>query len=543
MRLHWLAYPLILSLTSLSFYGLISFGDEGFDTALLQDSYFYSILGFTLKQALLSALLSVGLAIPIARTLYFFPDLPAKKLFLTFCLLCFVTPTLIVITGLVALLGRSGFMTPWLDSFCNTFMDSSWNLYGLPGILIAHIFMNMPLAVRIIYLQLQTIPDNSWKLASQLKLNQGQRFRLIEWPVLRSSGLLLLCFIFVLCFNSFAVVLALGGGPQSTTLEVAIYQALKYDFNIPEALTLAWTQLLVAGGLYWLITRAGGLSWQSVESNQYLWRPKHNPASTRRAMIIYALSWCVLLLPYLSLLPGLFNSELAGKDIRAIGHSALISVALAVITALLAMAVAFALLQPIRQAALGGYVKRMWLYESMATHALVAPAMVLSVGLFVYLLPRIDLERWGIIFVVILNTALVIPFAVQKLKPRLLQFDQQYNRLARSLKLTRGTRWQIEWPFIQEIYLATLGLVLVLAMGDVAIFSIFGTPEWTTLPWLIYGYASSYRITEASTASFILLALCASFLFLLEKYTVSRPTPIENKTPGRQPQYEGNTHA
>lgn len=543
MRLHWLAYPLIFSLTILSFYGLMSFGEEGFDTALLQDSYFYAILGFTLKQALLSALLSVGLAIPIARALYFFPDIPGKKLFLTFCLLCFVTPTLIVITGLVALLGRSGFMTPWLDSFFNTFMDSSWNLYGLSGILIAHIFMNMPLAIRIIYLQLQTIPDNSWKLASQLKLPQRQRFRLIEWPVLRSSGLLLLCFIFVLCFNSFAVVLALGGGPQSTTLEVAIYQALKYDFNIPEALTLAWTQLLVAGGLYWLITRAGGLSWQNVESGHNLWRPRLSSTFKRQSICVYALFWCVLLLPYLSLLPGLFDSELSGQDLQAIGQAALISVALAVIAALLAMGLAFALLQPIRQAALGSQVKRMWLYESMATHALVAPAMVLSVGLFVYLLPRIDMERWGVFFVVILNTALVIPFAVQKLKPRLLQFDQQYNRLTRSLKLTRSARWQIEWPFIQEIYLATLGLVLVLAMGDVAIFSIFGTTEWTTLPWLIYGYASSYQITEASTASFILLGLCASFLFLLERYTGAQSAPVKSKTSGRQPQYEGNTHA
>lgn len=543
MRLYWLAYLTIFSLTILSFYGLISFGDEGLDTALLQDSYFYSILGFTLKQALLSALLSVGFAIPIARALYFFPNLPFKKLFLTFCLLCFVTPTLIVITGLVALLGRSGFLTPWLDSCLNTLMDSSWNLYGLSGILIAHVFMNLPLAIRIIYLQLQTIPDNSWKLASQLKLNRTQCFRLIEWPVLRSSAVLLLCFIFVLCFNSFAVVLALGGGPQSTTLEVAIYQALKYDFNIPEALTLAWTQLLVAGGLYWLITRAGGISWQSIESNSYHWRPNRSASAMRRAVIVYTLTWCALLLPFLSLLPGLFDSALSGKDMLAIGRAALISIALAATAALLAMAAAFSLLRPIRQAALYSQTQRMWFYESMATHALVAPAMVLSVGLFVYLLPRIDLERWGIIFVVLLNTALVIPFAVQKLKPRLLQFDQQYDRLARSLKLTRRARWRIEWPFIQEIYLATLSLVLVLALGDVAIFSIFGTTDWTTLPWLIYGYASSYRITEASTASFILLLLCALFLFLLEKFAFANLASKKDTPIASQKHSTGNTHA
>ena len=67
---------------------------------------------------------------------------------------------------------------------------------------------------------------------------------------MRPVLVMLLGFVFILCFNSFAVVLALGGGPQATTLEVAIYQALKYDFNIPEALSFAWTQLAIAGGLF-----------------------------------------------------------------------------------------------------------------------------------------------------------------------------------------------------------------------------------------------------------------------------------------------------
>ncbi|MDO6646794.1 hypothetical protein, partial [Acinetobacter guillouiae] len=71
----------------------------------------------------------------------------------------------------------------------------------------------------------------------------------------------------------------------------------------------------------------------------------------------------------------------------------------------------------------------------MATHQLFAPAMVISVGLFVFLLPRVDLDRWGIIVVILLNSAVLVPFAFQKLKPRLIQFDQQYDRLCLSLKL------------------------------------------------------------------------------------------------------------
>ena len=57
--------------------------------------------------------------------------------------------------------------------------------------------------------------------------------------------------VFMLCLTSFAVVLTLGGGPKSTTLEVAIYQSLRFDFEPTRAVVLALLQLclclLVAG--------------------------------------------------------------------------------------------------------------------------------------------------------------------------------------------------------------------------------------------------------------------------------------------------------
>ncbi|NQZ58711.1 MAG: exodeoxyribonuclease V subunit gamma, partial [Lentisphaeraceae bacterium] len=187
-----------------------------------------------------------------------------KQTFLSLSLLCFVLPTLVLITGFVSLLGLSGFITP--------FLGEDWSLYGLQGILLAHVKMNLPFAVRAMHLQLQSIPDSSWILARQLKFNRWQRFRLIELPSLSANASLIFGFITILCFNSFAVVLALGGGPQSTTLEVAIYQALKYDFNIPEALTLAWSQFAIAGVFFLLLYRSSSVPWLSKDSTQKLWQ-------------------------------------------------------------------------------------------------------------------------------------------------------------------------------------------------------------------------------------------------------------------------------
>ena len=521
---HWLSYGLVLSFTCLSFYGLMSFGGASPDINLLSDSYFYELLGFTLKQSLLSALLSVAFAIPVARALFYCPKLPAKRWFLAFCLLCFVTPTLIVITGMVALLGRSGLLTPLL----NQLTENGWNLYGLEGILLAHIFLNTPLAIRSIWLQLSAIPETSWRLAAQLKLSPWQRFKTVEWPVLRQSSAVISGFIFVLCFNSFAVVLALGGGPSSTTLEVAIYQALKYDFNIGEALTLAWSQLLIAGTLYAVMTRFGTLSWQSVDNGNPHSPPQPSRQKANIFKLIYLLSWALLLLPYIALLPGLLDYTPRWQDLSMITRPAVISLGLAFVAAMMAMGIAYLLLQPIRTAALQQKEQQQFWLETVATHTLITPAMVLSVGLFVFLLPKVDLDRYGIIAVVILNTLLLVPFAIQKLKPRVLQFDQQYDRLVRSLKLNNRHRWRLLWPFIKPVWLSTLGLVFVLGLGDVAIFSIFGNTEWTTLPWLIYGFAGSYQLAEASAASFLLLLICALILFLLERTQTRNTVRVEH---------------
>ena len=45
----------------------------------------------------------------------------------------------------------------------------SWpGIYGLSGILVAHVFFNLPLATRLFLEALQTVPADQWRLASQL---------------------------------------------------------------------------------------------------------------------------------------------------------------------------------------------------------------------------------------------------------------------------------------------------------------------------------------------------------------------------------------
>ena len=508
-----LSLAFLLSVTVLAFYGLMGFassrGESGTDWSLLQDAYFWSILGFSLKQAGLSALLSVLLAWPIARALYYSPTLPFRSGFLSLCLLCFIMPTLVLITGLVVLLGRSGLLAAGLGE--------NWSLYGLQGILIAHIYLNMPFAVRVLYQQMNNIPDTSWKLAAQLKFNGWQRFRWVEWAVLKSGFLRLFGFIAVLCFNSFAVVLALGGGPQATTLEVAVYQALKYDFNIPEALALAWVQFAITGLLYIMVSRWGSVNWLSADTDSQRWIPQGSGLTKLWNGSLYFAVWCLLLMPMLALIPGIAEMNWQTFNWQSILQPTLVTLVLGLLSAALALVVAYGVLIPLRQSVIDKRPTRQLAYEWLGIHTLLAPAMVLSVGLYVFLLTRIDLDQWGILFVFLLNAMIIVPFAVQHLRPRLLQFDQQYYRLAESLKLTGWTRFKVEFPWLKGTLLFSFSLVLLFAMGDVAIFSIFGSEDWMTLPWLIYRFAGTYRMAEASLASGILLIICTLIVLYFER--------------------------
>ncbi|MCK8299316.1 thiamine/thiamine pyrophosphate ABC transporter permease ThiP, partial [Erwinia amylovora] len=76
---------------------------------------------------------------------------------------------------------------------------------------------------------------------------------------------------------SFATVLSLGGGPQATTIELAIFQALSFDYDPGRAALLALLQMLCCLALVTLSQRlsnaipagSNGLSdWRNPEDSR-----------------------------------------------------------------------------------------------------------------------------------------------------------------------------------------------------------------------------------------------------------------------------------
>lgn len=250
---------LVVWLFIVSFYGLVLSGIFTVETdykwtELIRDDYIKQVILFSFGQATLSSLLSVFLGLLFARA-FFYQRFIAKSLILKLFSLTFVLPALVVIFGITGVYGHNG----WLVKL-TTFLGITWqpHIYGLSGILIAHLFFNIPLAARMFLQTFQTIPTQQRQLASQLNLRGWQFIRLIEFPYLRQQLLPVFGLIFMLCFTSFSIVLTLGGGPKYTTLEVAIYQAVLFEFDLAKSALFALLQVIFCCVLFAL-----GSLWQN----------------------------------------------------------------------------------------------------------------------------------------------------------------------------------------------------------------------------------------------------------------------------------------
>ena len=60
-------------------------------------------------------------------------------------------------------------------------------------------------------------------------------------------------------------------------------------------------------------------------------------------------------------------------------------------------------------------------------------------------------------------------------------------------------------------------LVAAMAMGDLGVIALFGTPEVTTLPLMLYHQLSAYLIPNAAVTAVFLLTFCLLIFWGLEK--------------------------
>ena len=474
------------------------------------DAYLTRVTIFTFMQAFLSAFLALIIALPVARSCWRRTSEWNAHLLILFSFLPIVLPTTVAATGLIGVWGQSGLFSGFLGAMG---LPKLPPIYGLGGVLLAHVFFNAPLMLRVLSGVMAGIPVSHWRLSAEWGLDGWQRFRLIEWPALRRVIPGLLALIFLLCFTSFSLIMILGGGPSVTTLEVNIYTALRFEFDLEKAGKLALLQLAICASVVVCLAKLGGPSWAAAPSTK---RPHIRQKGEAERLtrffdaLILGLFIILVVLPVIAVVWRGINGEMAKMlswphFYRAAMNSLLIALASGT------LATGLALVLAATRTARANAGLSVWGLDVAISLYLAVSAIVLGTGFFILLRGFADMFFLAPALVLLANMLVALPFAYRVIEGRMAALAATHDKLCAGLGVRgwRRFRWITLPALAPEIGYAA-GLSAALSLGDMTVIALFGSQQFQTLPWLLYQTMSRYRSGEA--ASLALLLLCLTLL-------------------------------
>ncbi len=471
----------------------------------------FAAIRFTVTQAVISAILSAALAIPLARALARH-RFPGRALMVTLLGAPFILPVIVAVLGLLAVYGRGGIVSQALEPLGL----GPLNIYGLPGVVLAHVFFNLPLATRLILLGWHAIPAEHFRLAAQLGMGPREVARWLERPMLRSVLPGVLATVFLLCIASFAVALTLGGGPRATTVELAIYQAFRFDFDLGKAATLALVQFvlsLAAAMAAWRFARPGGFG-TGLDTPIRRW-DRQTGAGLAGDVAILFFSAAFVLLPLVMIL---WRGVVPMLSLPMVVYlAALRSVLVALASAGLALAMGLCLSLAIarleNRRRLGAGV-----LESAGYLSIAASPMVIGTGLFIVVFPLVDPARVALPLITLVNALMSLPFLLRVLIPAVREVETGYGRLSSGLGIHGTSHFRlILWPRIRPAAGFATGLAAALSMGDLGVVALFAEPDRATLPLMIYRLMGAYRMDMANGAALLLVIVSVLMFRFFER--------------------------
>ncbi|PJG84163.1 ABC transporter permease [Caviibacterium pharyngocola] len=140
-----------------------------------------------------------------------------------FSILPIVTPPFVVGLGVTLMLGRSGYVTEFLDTYLG-FTNHNW-LYGFAGIAIAQILAFAPISFMILDGALKSIHPSIEEASYTLRANRYQTFYNIIFPLLRPALANSFLIVFIQSLADFSNPLVLGGSFDVIATQIYFYIA------------------------------------------------------------------------------------------------------------------------------------------------------------------------------------------------------------------------------------------------------------------------------------------------------------------------------
>jgi thiamine transport system permease protein len=497
-------------------------------------------LWFTIWQAALSMLLTLALGLPAAFVFarYNFAGKGALRLLTT---LPFILPTVVVAAGFTALLGPRGLVNGWLMQAFNLQNPPIDFMNTLGAILIAHVFYNTSVVIRVVGSALVQFDPRIEEAGRVLGGSPWRVFREVTLPLLRPSILVAALMVFLFDFTSFGVILLLGG-PRFATLEVSIYTQTLSMLNLRMAGLLSFIQLACTIGITLLYTRLNGK--RSVPlmprlRGETVRTPKSIFEKTTVGLMVAVLI-VLLVSPLAALaLKSVLQTDAATQTSNLTlayykelfinrndaffyvppAKAALNSLFYAAVTVLisvgLGLTASYAL---VRQRGL-----KRWL-DPLIMLPLGTSAVTLGLGfLITFNKPPLDVSSFPLL-IPLAHSLVALPFVVRTIQPALASIPASLGESAASLGASPWWVWrEVELPIIRRAVMVGVIFSFTLSLGEFGATSFLARPDTPTLPVAIYRFLSqpgAMNYGQAMAMATLLMLVCALAIGLLDKLQV-----------------------
>ncbi|MCS6883057.1 MAG: iron ABC transporter permease [Oscillochloridaceae bacterium] len=511
--------------------------------------YYWRVLAFTAGQAALSTALTLALGLPGAYVFarYAFPG---KALLRTVAGIPFVMPTVVVAAAFGALLGPQGLINQSLQTIFGP-ATPPIRLEGLAAVLLAHVFYNYTVVVRLVggfWANLDPRLEQAAMVLGASRLDALARVTLpLLAPALGAAALL----IFIFTFTSFGVMVILGG-PRLTTLEVEIYRQTAHLLRLDVAATLALIQLVCMLGLSFAYTRltARATTPLELQPRSFTARPPRAPGE--KLLVGATMLFIALLLgaplaalalrsvlapgpdtprftlaAYLALGQNLTGSAFFTPPTAAVANSLRIAATTTLLALSIGVPAAYLLARrpappgsppEARRRATTGAA----LLDALFVLPLGTSAVTLGLGYLVALsVPGLGGLRTSPWLIPVLHTLVALPFVIRALAPVLRATNPRQREAAALLGASPVQAWlRVELPQIAPALVTGAVFAFTVSLGEFGATLLLARPEAPTLPVMIFrflGQPGALNYGQALALATILMLVTALGFLLLER--------------------------
>ncbi len=495
---------------------------------IIGSPFYLDTLWFTLWQASVSTALTVFAALPAAYVFARF-TFRGKTLLLALTTIPFVLPTVVVAASFSALIGPRG----WINELLKTILKIDYapidllNTIGI--ILLAHIFYNFTVVLRIVGGFWSNLDPQIENAARVLGANRWRTFFEVTLPLLKPAVLAASLLVFIFDFTSFGVILILGG-PQFNTIETAIYRKTQIALDLPLATALAIVQLACTFALMAVYTRLQARASVPLDlrpRRALQRRPITRAEKTLVLSVVFGILF-VLLAPlialtakslvneagftlsnYVNLTTNPRGSVLFVPPSTALGNSLFFGLATMLIALLIGLLAAYS---SSRTSRLSRLLEPIWLLP------LGASAVTLGFG-FLIGFPQLR-SSW--ILLPLAHSLVAFPFVVRTITPALRSIRSNLREAASVMGATPWRVWrEVDLPIIARALLIGGAFAFSISMGEFGATAMISRADTPTLPYAIFRYLSqpgSANYGQAMAMSTLLMIVVSLSLIAIERF-------------------------